>query len=71
MVNACRFKVKTKYKIVYPNLKSVRRPTLHKDDNIPVPVLPKNDLQMSDEVLFCDEVSSDIETNEMDAVLVS
>ncbi|XP_066949408.1 uncharacterized protein [Macrobrachium rosenbergii] len=65
--NVCGFTVKTRRKIVYPNLESARRPVPHNDDDVPIPVPTENGLHMCDEDVFLEENTTDGEETEVDA----
>lgn len=56
----CCLTIRTKYKIVSPNIDSSRRLVAHNDYDLPVQVPPVNDLQMADEEVLCEESSSSV-----------
>ena len=57
---------KDQAQVVYLNLESAIRPVPHNDDDPPIPILPENVLQMSEENVFCEENTTVVEDTEVD-----
>lgn len=71
MVNVYGLIVKTKRKIEYPNLESAKRRVPRNNDDLSAPVPTETSLQMSDEMVLCEEANSDVETTGTDEVFVT